>query len=425
MAKDAMTKSRNTAENDLELFRDLINKSNDAIFVADSETGLFIFVNDKACASLRYERQELLKMGVMDIETTLPDNFLWQTHVNELRQKGSLIFEGMHKRKNGGTFPIEANISHVVLNTREYLVTVVRDITERKRAETALRESEERYKALFDRSLDCVFLTDFEGRFLDANQTVLDLLGYKREDISTQTFASMLTADQLPLAFRTVEEIRATGRQKMPTEFQVRCKDGKHVFLETQSSLIYRGGKPFAVQGIARDVTERKKMEEQLRSAAFFDDLTGLYNRRGFFTFAEEFLKLAKRRRQGLFMLYTDLDNLKLINDTLGHEEGDQALIDSANVIKETYRESDIVARIGGDEFAVIPIGTTGDNIEQLTGRLLNNIENYNLTKKRDYSLSMSFGTSYYDPAAPCSVNQLIAYADKMMYEQKRLKKEA
>jgi diguanylate cyclase (GGDEF)-like protein/PAS domain S-box-containing protein len=299
MELDAMTNSRNTAENDLELFRKLINKTNDAIFVADPRTGLFIFVNDKACASLGCERRELLKMGVMDIETTLPDNFLWQTHVNELRQKGALIFEGIHKRKNGDTFPVEANISYVVLNTTEYLVTVVRDIT------------------------------------------------------------------------------------------------------------------------------ERKKMEEHLRSAAFFDDLTGLYNRRGFFTFAEEFLKLAKRQQQGLFMLYTDLDNLKLINDTLGHEEGDQALIDSANVIKETYRESDIVARIGGDEFAVIPIGTTGDNIEKLTGRLLDNIDNYNLTKKRNYSLSMSFGTSYYDPAAPCSVNQLIAYADKMMYEQKRLKKES
>jgi diguanylate cyclase (GGDEF)-like protein len=122
-------------------------------------------------------------------------------------------------------------------------------------------------------------------------------------------------------------------------------------------------------------------------------------------------------------MLYTDLDNLKLINDTLGHREGDRALLDSANIIKKSYRDSDIVARIGGDEFAVIPIGTTGDNIEKLTDRLKKNIENHNLTKSRNYMLSISFGVSYFDPVAPCSLDELIVNADKMMYEQKRLKK--
>jgi PAS domain S-box-containing protein len=137
-----MTTNKCNIDADPELFRDLINKSNDSIFVADPPTGLFIFVNDKACTGLGYDRRELLEMGVMDIETTLPDNFSWQAHVNELRQKGSLIFEGAHKREDGNTFPVEANISYVLLNTREYLVTVVRDITERKRVEAELRTRE-------------------------------------------------------------------------------------------------------------------------------------------------------------------------------------------------------------------------------------------------------------------------------------------
>jgi PAS domain S-box-containing protein len=137
------------------------------------------------------------------------------------------------------------------------------DVTERKRVEEALRESEERYKALFDRSLDCVFLTDFEGRFLDANQVFLDMLGYRREDIATLTLESVLSGDQLLLARRTVQGIRATGHQEKSNEYRAHRKDGKCVFVETQSALIYREGQPFAIQSVGRDITERKRAEEE------------------------------------------------------------------------------------------------------------------------------------------------------------------
>jgi PAS domain S-box-containing protein len=139
------------------------------------------------------------------------------------------------------------------------MIGTIQDITERKQADAALRQSEERYKALFNRSLDCVFLTDFAGNFLDANQASLNLLGFQHEDLSSLTFASLLTEDQLPSAFQTIEEIKATGHQQRLTEYRVRCKDGRQVYVETQSSLIHRDGKPFAIQGIARDITERER----------------------------------------------------------------------------------------------------------------------------------------------------------------------
>ncbi len=143
-------------------------------------------------------------------------------------------------------------------------IHILHDITEQKQAEAALLESEERYTALFDRSLDCVYLIDFNGHFIDANHAALDLLGYQHEDISQLTFASLLAEDQHPLALQTIAEIKRTGFQKSPNEYRVRCKDGKTVLMETQASLLYRDGKPFAIQGIARNITGRKEAESQL-----------------------------------------------------------------------------------------------------------------------------------------------------------------
>ncbi len=180
--------------------------------------------------------------------------------------------------------------------------------------------------------------------------------------------------------------------------------------------------KPFTVKELKARV-EHVKMQERLRLMSITDELTGLYNRRGFFAFSEELLKISRRQGRGLFMLYADFDNLKSINDTLGHQEGDLALIDFANIIKGTFRESDIIARIGGDEFAVVPIGTRGDNIDMITSRLQKSLDRHNRETSRGYKLSTSFGTSYYDPENPCSIDELLAQGDKLMYEQKKQKR--
>jgi len=138
------------------------------------------------------------------------------------------------------------------------------DVTERQRAEEALQESEERYRALFDRSLDCVYLHDFEGRFLDANDATLNLLGYKREEICNLDFTSLLSEDQLPIAYMTLQEIRETGFQKGLTEYRLRQKNGNHVYVETQGSAVFSKGTFTAIQAVARDITERKQVEGAL-----------------------------------------------------------------------------------------------------------------------------------------------------------------
>ncbi len=180
--------------------------------------------------------------------------------------------------------------------------------------------------------------------------------------------------------------------------------------------------KPFTLRELKARVA-LVRVQERQRVMSITDELTGLYNRRGFFTLAEQRLKLARRQRKGLFMLYADLDGLKAINDTLGHQEGDMALIDTANLLKATYRESDIIARIGGDEFAVIPVGSAGDDIKVVTTRLQKNIDAHNATASRNYTLSISIGMAYYDVEKPGSIDELLAAGDRLMYEQKKIKR--
>jgi PAS domain S-box-containing protein len=129
----------------------------------------------------------------------------------------------------------------------------------------ALKESEERYDALFSRQLEAVYICDFDGNFIDANPAALDMLGYTKEEISLLDFESLLTPDQLPKAFKTLSEIFETGSHKELKEYELRHKDGHFINIETKGSLIYREGEPYAIQGTARDITERKRIEEEIK----------------------------------------------------------------------------------------------------------------------------------------------------------------
>ncbi len=176
--------------------------------------------------------------------------------------------------------------------------------------------------------------------------------------------------------------------------------------------------KPFSLKEIEIRI-KQVTMQTHLSYLSLHDDLTGLYNRRGFFTLVEHQLKLCKRQKRRLYMFYADLDDLKQINDTRGHQEGDLALIETANILKNIYRESDIIARIGGDEFVAIIESTEEDCVGTITVRLKEAIETYNSKSNRGYGLSVSVGVAYYDPERPSSIDELLAQADKSMYEHK------
>ncbi len=168
-----------------------------------------------------------------------------------------------------------------------------------------------------------------------------------------------------------------------------------------------------------------KENEKKLHALSITDELTGLYNRRGFFALAEQHLKQSMRDKKGYFLILIDFDGLKFINDNFGHNEGDMVLIKTANILKESYRESDIIARIGGDEFIVLANETPETNIETITIRLKDNIKAYNNSKSRNHEISLSMGMINSNHEQVYNLEQLIAKADKLMYKQKRKKQQS
>ncbi len=219
--------------------------------------------------------------------------------------------------------------------------------------------------------------------------------------------------------FKVEHDFETIGRRIM-------YLNARHIYREfNQTELILLAIEDVTERVRAEETREKysKRLEEmvqELRNQALVDELTGLYNRRGFMFLAQQQLKLANRNKMGMLLLFADFNNLKWINDTLGHHKGDLALIETANILKETFREPDIIARIGGDEFGVLAIGSRRDSAEMLISRLQENLDSHNAKGKRRYKLSLSMGIARYDPECPCSIDELLDRADTLMYEQKR-----
>lgn len=180
--------------------------------------------------------------------------------------------------------------------------------------------------------------------------------------------------------------------------------------------------KPFTVPELVMRI-RHVKLQEKLRAISITDELTGLLNRRGFFTLAEQQMKVFSRMKGNLVLLFADVDNFKSINDTWGHQMGDEALIAIANIFKDTFRESDIIARMSGDEFAILFIDTPEQNISVINSRLQKNIQQFNSRGAAPYKLSISIGMVIYDHRRPRTIDELLNEADSLMYREKLMKK--
>lgn len=170
---------------------------------------------------------------------------------------------------------------------------------------------------------------------------------------------------------------------------------------------------------------ERHRIHLSLKAQALTDPLTRLYNRRGFLALAEQQYKLSRRAQSEFLIVFGDLDGLKHINDQYGHAEGDYAILKAAEILKKTFRESDIIARIGGDEFIILHVDANEDNVEAISLRLQENLKEFNQENMRPYTLSLSFGVTPFDPSGKTSLEDVLKEADEKLYHQKMEKRKS
>ncbi|MGD2175133.1 MAG: diguanylate cyclase, partial [Candidatus Brocadiaceae bacterium] len=296
----------------------------------------------------------------------------------------------------------------------------ITDITERRRAQEQLQESRERYRELWDDAPVAYHMLDTEGIIRRVNKTELSMLGYQAEEMVGRPIFDFIPPEQRDEARRRFRhKIRGNDVPRAHNRAYVR-KDGSLIYVGIDDVLERDAeGKVTGVRTTMVDVTEQVRLREELRSMSLEDELTGLRNRRGFQHLASQQMKVAERAGNEMLLVFADVDGMKWINDTYGHREGDRALTDTADVLRRTFRDSDILARVGGDEFAVLAIEAGGDSVAEVRGRLQQGLDARNSDPERCYDLALSLGIVHYDPAHPVCLDELMSTADRLMYRDK------
>ncbi|MBF0217479.1 MAG: diguanylate cyclase [Candidatus Omnitrophica bacterium] len=289
-------------------------------------------------------------------------------------------------------------------DAKEYFgaVGIFRDITRRLRLEEHLKSTGKELMNLINEDPDGVVVIGEDRNVVFANKSAFAMFDKGYGDI---------VGKKLEYPFKPGEI----------SEIEIKKKNGEVIVVESIVKSVLWEDKGSILVSL-RDHTQSVKLREQLRQYTVTDELTGLYNRRGFLTLAEQQLKLFQRRGENICFIFMDLDGLKLINDEFGHMKGDLALLEVSSAIKRTFRESDILGRIGGDEFTVFASVAEGNNAIMLVNRIKTCMDILNVKKILPFKLSVSIGVTNIIATEIRTVQELLESADRKMYLEKRKK---
>ena len=339
-----------------------------------------------------------------------------------LREHGRWRGEAIGKRRDGSTFPQEVSLAAIEGGGT---VCVVRDITERKKSEEDLRRSEERFRSVFEDAPIGVALVGLDRRYLRVNRQLCEMLGYPEENLLAMTSSEVTHPDDLEISAARMRQVVGGEPGSHALEKRYVRADGRVVWVLSSVSMVETvGGEPGYFVVLYQDITERKALEEKLARQAYYDVLTGLPNRTLFMDRLQQALARMDRHEAPIAVLFLDLDNFKLTNDSLGHEAGDEMLAEVARRLTDCVRPHDTVARLGGDEFTALLEGVEDRNdairVAERIGEALR--RPFHLGKHR-LVVSCSVGIVL-DATAEDLPEDLLRRADLALYKAKRAGKD-
>lgn len=392
--------------------KNIMNAASDAIFVNDIN-GVILEANEAACCSLGYTREELKRLHVWDIEigVTLEQmNDMWDNLPDE-----PMTLEGIHRRKDGSTFPVEVRIG--ILNTlyQKLVIAIVRDISERKRAENKIRH----LALAIEQSPVLILITDKCSTIEYASGKLTELTGYTADEIIGKNANLLKSGMTHQKTYKALWDSLQRGKE-WRGELLNKNKKGDLFWVSSIiSPLRDDAGSITHYLAIMEDITQQKSYEEMLKHQATYDAMTNLPNRITGYTKLEQAILSAKNSQSMLAVLFIDLDGFKAINDSLGHAAGDLLLQRLSARLLNCVRHEDTVARIGGDEFMIIL-----DNIQHpedaacVAKKCLASCKKPFAVEANKVQVTASIGIAVY-PEHGHDARQLIRHADTAMYQAK------
>lgn len=397
-----------------ERYRNLVESTSDVVFQLDANYR-FMYVSPVIEQTLHYQPEELI--GKEFNQYIHPED---QMSVIGFLEKFSteaqrIEFRMLDKKRKKHT--VSAAFRHTVNhNTHPSIFGILTDVSEKRQAEEELRYREERFRSLIEKTMDIILIVDLKGKVNYASPSVEYVLGYQPDEIIGKRAITLIHPDDIGKVVQAVKYGLYTADFGRFIEFRVMGKDGKlHIIEAIGRNLVDNP----AIAGVvinARDITERRIAEDKLWYLSTHDTMTDLYNRA---YFNEEMARIERGRIFPISIFMADVDGLKEVNDDLGHSAGDELLRNTAQLLRNSFRTEDVVARIGGDEFAVLLPGADEIAAQAAMSRVRRNLQAFN-DQIEEVRLSLSFGVATGQKGIP--LEEVLRKADENMYTEKLAK---